>query len=864
MRPRIPEPTRWIVVEKWMLGYPRNTIAIDCGLSNGAVTSIVDAWRQAKGLELADLIRAIGVSLRKLGMTPAQCATGFRIHSMIGRIGLDENSIESFLSSVYTNCQEVGVNPNHISKYIYELSSLLESERHSEKAVSLQDIDAIFERRKQVKNELEQETQQLQSTNQKLLIETALCKKDLQELAEKKSRLQAEISWNWNLKEQIKEHGFTAGDPSKVLYAARFLRDNHLSLEEMVMKFSNVKGMDNYVSGQQLQIENMQQRYRSLEQATQDQIEQLEERRLKNKELEELKEMGVGLRHLKILKGLITEVATEEKGSQGTEENGQAMKDFISDIENYYDDYLHLRRKVGKLKADVELFRGLLIAMGPLGPTISSFFSRRPTIDEIEKMIKMIEDFRVVKSDYKSDSSSSSSSSSPSPSSNGLNNDQVHPEPNKHEDVHRRVEADSNQLEREKYLVTVSQELVHRGDKVEYKNNEQNYPGPNYTESPAITSNSSLSPKTRSNQEGDTVGIQPEADDNRANSSVKHQENLLMGYGLPLIPRSSSDKHPEVIIPGTNTSSLHYHDSHTPMKARKKHLYPPAITKAKSAAAYDKAEDIEDGKKFAPDKDYNRKNEEVASSAKESVTAVISVSQQVPGKPSSAYPIIESNPDVKSHDSVQKEPPELDLHGGGLIAGDMEGSSRCDDREEPESVDDYDQAESLSELLQCLYRRSGNSQDLLPPPPNFISTDLVKKKSSSEDYSKNAPTISGSKFAEGNTESAAYHDTKWNTRGEKRVSTVHTDDECFCVSVPYRKIMDQEKNLLLSTREDPTTRFKRQMQAFHKRAKHDIAKLASNKGQKNPSSEVQTRKPEEIHNLNMTNKSKGSTIHEQK
>jgi len=75
----------------------------------------------------------------------------------------------------------------------------------------------------------------------------------------------------------------------------------------------------------------------------QDQIEQLEERRLKNKELDELKEMGVGLRHLKILRRLITEVATEEeeKGSQGIEENGRAMKNFISDNENYYDDYLH-------------------------------------------------------------------------------------------------------------------------------------------------------------------------------------------------------------------------------------------------------------------------------------------------------------------------------------------------------------------------------------------------------------------------------------------------------------------------------------------------------------------------------------------
>jgi hypothetical protein len=92
------------------------------------------------------------------------------------------------------------------------------------------------------------------------------------------------------------------------------------------------------------------------------------------------------------------------------------------------------------------------------------------------------------------------------------------------------VKADSNQLEREKISVTVSQDVVHRGDKVEYKNNEQNYPRPNYTESPVITPNSSLSPKTRSNQEGDTVGIQPEVDNNRANiSSVSSSGKFVEG-----------------------------------------------------------------------------------------------------------------------------------------------------------------------------------------------------------------------------------------------------------------------------------------------------------------------------------------------
>lgn len=101
---RIPEPQRWAVIEKWMLGQPRNIISVECGLSNGAVTSIVDDWRRSTGLELSTLIRDIGVTLRKLGMSPAQCATGLRVSKLIERIGLDENSIESFLSEVYTRC----------------------------------------------------------------------------------------------------------------------------------------------------------------------------------------------------------------------------------------------------------------------------------------------------------------------------------------------------------------------------------------------------------------------------------------------------------------------------------------------------------------------------------------------------------------------------------------------------------------------------------------------------------------------------------------------------------------------------------------------------------------------------------------
>ena len=120
-------------------------LAVERGLGNGAVSSIVDDWRRSVGLELAVLIRGIGVTLRKLGMSPAQCATGLRVSKLIEKMGLEFSSVESFLSEVYTRCQGLGVNPNHIARYMTQFVSLLDSRSiNQQEAVSIQLIDNIF------------------------------------------------------------------------------------------------------------------------------------------------------------------------------------------------------------------------------------------------------------------------------------------------------------------------------------------------------------------------------------------------------------------------------------------------------------------------------------------------------------------------------------------------------------------------------------------------------------------------------------------------------------------------------------------------------------------------------------------------
>ncbi len=388
---------RWAVVEKWMLGYLRSEIASECGISTGAVSSIVDAWKRSTGLEVASLIRDIGVTLRSLGISPSQCATGLRISKLIERMGLDESFVESFLSEIFPKFQELGVNPKYFTKYISGLISLLEGgidEQHG--ALSIQGIDSILEKRRLTKIELEEETKRLESKLLELRTETSFSERNLEELTEKKRSLESDLNWKANIRAELEKHGLDVNNPSILLKAARFFEESGFRIEEMLGRFSSFKGTENAILGQERQVEISKKKSHDLEEMIKFQDELLAERRLKNRELDELKQMGFGLWELKVLRNLVTELAVEN--SKGIEngkgiENAAQVKGFISDMESHYPDYLRLRDRISELKTEESNLRTLMVAVGHLGPTISAFLHRNPSQDDIREVIEVIEGY---------------------------------------------------------------------------------------------------------------------------------------------------------------------------------------------------------------------------------------------------------------------------------------------------------------------------------------------------------------------------------------------------------------------------------------------------------------------------------------
>ncbi|MFL6366762.1 MAG: hypothetical protein ACJ719_16360, partial [Nitrososphaeraceae archaeon] len=111
MQGKLPDHIRSLVIKQWLEGMQRDLIAANNGLSAGGVTNIVNDFRRGLGSAVVDDLRELGVTFRKVGITPAQCALGFRVAMMIvAKLGVkEEEELESFILDVYNRCIDLGL-----------------------------------------------------------------------------------------------------------------------------------------------------------------------------------------------------------------------------------------------------------------------------------------------------------------------------------------------------------------------------------------------------------------------------------------------------------------------------------------------------------------------------------------------------------------------------------------------------------------------------------------------------------------------------------------------------------------------------------------------------------------------------------
>ena len=65
------------------------------------------------GEEVIDDLRELGVTLRKYGITPAQCALGHRTAMLISKLGVKEEELDSFILDLYNRLIDFGLSPEN-------------------------------------------------------------------------------------------------------------------------------------------------------------------------------------------------------------------------------------------------------------------------------------------------------------------------------------------------------------------------------------------------------------------------------------------------------------------------------------------------------------------------------------------------------------------------------------------------------------------------------------------------------------------------------------------------------------------------------------------------------------------------------
>jgi|SRR5215831_11104727 len=114
------------IIKGWLMGKTREEIANENFVSTGSVSNIIKGWKTELGTLAADEVREFVITLRRAGMTPLQCARGFRILSILNDLGFFEDNIEIFALRMFRTCKNIGLQPDKIALHVKELVDLTE------------------------------------------------------------------------------------------------------------------------------------------------------------------------------------------------------------------------------------------------------------------------------------------------------------------------------------------------------------------------------------------------------------------------------------------------------------------------------------------------------------------------------------------------------------------------------------------------------------------------------------------------------------------------------------------------------------------------------------------------------------------
>ena len=342
MPARLPDGMKLIVMQQWLQGIPRDTIANNNGLSAGAVTNIINEWRQQLGFSLVEELRDLAITLKRIGINPAQCAVGCRVAMIMLNLGVKEDSFEQFILDVYNRCKDLALTPENIASH---LEDLLEFSKIS---VPLLQIPDYIKQKTDEKRKLEEEIENLKGQIQKLGLEKLDLEANRHVALQQEKMTATGLKWYLDLKNELKKYEIPIEDVAEFAKVVNGIKQQGYDLGKVIMEFSDIDSRETRHKMLFESLQMLESKCTNLKQESSILENTVNFHKQTMTKYNELVAIGFGLKELKALWYTINEISIANNISMK-----EAPLKFFKDIEEQYDNKLGFESKVDSLRLEV-------------------------------------------------------------------------------------------------------------------------------------------------------------------------------------------------------------------------------------------------------------------------------------------------------------------------------------------------------------------------------------------------------------------------------------------------------------------------------------------------------------------------------
>jgi hypothetical protein len=344
MPSRIPDSLKSLVIRGWLEGARRDTIAADTGVSAGAVTNIICEWRAGVGFPKADELRELGTSLRRVGITPGQCAHGFRVAMIMRKLGVTENNFEPFILDVYNRCKDEGLSSEEFAELLKDMVEFSKAN-----AVPLSEISGHIIQKGDEKNRLEKEIRDLRAELKALENEKVASVQRRDTALHEENMTSTEIESYSDLREELKSRGLYIDDLSKFVKVVHGISQMGYDVGKVTSEFSDLDSRRKDYWYYKEETPNMKMNYNDLKNRCSSLEQIINSHSQTLSVFKELEGMDFDLKVLELLWNTVSRAAVANNIPPE-----QAVQRFCKEIEEKYDTTVGFELELSRLRSEYE------------------------------------------------------------------------------------------------------------------------------------------------------------------------------------------------------------------------------------------------------------------------------------------------------------------------------------------------------------------------------------------------------------------------------------------------------------------------------------------------------------------------------